>query len=97
MPQYGVRCINGHREEYFVHSYLDRNCEAQICARCGHTMGPIIECSNRMLYFEEGRGRTMWNLGPEPVVVHSHRELEKKMKERGLDFAGTRRGDKGCW
>lgn len=96
MPLYDFKCISGHVTEIFVYHVDNRGCDTVIC-HCGHSMGQVISPGNRMLYFEEGRGHLMWNLGPEPVMIHSHRELEKKMKERGLDFAGSKPGTKGSW
>lgn len=97
MPMYEFQCINEHRDVVFVKNYRDCHCETVLCSHCGETMGSVIGSSNRMLYFEEGRARVMNHLGPEPVTVRSHAELERKMKERGLDFAGNRRGTKGAW
>ena len=94
MPIYEYRCIQGHVQEEYE-GVKDKGCFTVICKKCLTTMGPIITGSNRMLYFEEGRGHWMMNLGPEPVLVHSHRELEKKMREKGLEFAGNRMGTKG--
>jgi len=96
MPLYEFRCLSNHTKEIYS-SVADKDCLTIICDKCGSTMGQIISGSSRMLYFEEGRGRVMMNLGPEPVTVHSHKELEKRMKEKGLEFAGSRRGTKGSW
>ena len=97
MPLYTYRCMNEHEEDVYVRNYQDKDCETPICRQCGNTMESIIAPSNRMLYFEQGKPRVMNNLGPEPVIVRSHSELEKKMKERGLEFAGNRPGTKGAW
>ena len=96
MPLFTFKCLNGHIKHLFCHSYKDKGCETALC-HCGHTMGPIIDLPNPLLWAEEGRARVIHNMGDKPVVVKSHAEHKRIMKERGLEFAGKRRGERGSW
>lgn len=97
MPIYEFACEEGHRAERFVPVFLERDSEPMICD-CGFTMGPVISRDTTpLLWAEEGRPRLIHHLGPQPVAVTSHADLRRKMQARGLEFAGSRRGQKGCW
>ena len=86
---YEYECLNGHRRERFEHHPDDKGCETIICDECGHTMGPVPSYGRGLLYFEEGRARTIWNLGPEPVTIRSHKEHLEAMKKAGVAQAGA--------
>lgn len=68
-----------------------------ICKECGHSMGEVISTPKPSLFFEEGRGRWINNLGRDPVFVRSPAEHKALMKKRGVEFAGVKRGEKGSW
>jgi len=86
----------GRTADNFVHDYRDKGCRTMICD-CGTTMGPVVSFPNTNLYFEQGRPRTIWNLGPEPVTVRSHREHKEAMKKAGVVEAGALKNQKGTW
>lgn len=60
-------------------------------------MAPIISYGQGLCYFEEGRARTIWNLGPEPVQVRSHEEHKRLMRQNKVDFANRGTGYPGQW
>ena len=86
MPLIALRCLNDHTAEQFVHVLEDLGCETRLC-RCGSTMAPVLSVGRGLTYFEEGKPRTIWNLGHEPVVVRSHEEHRRLMRERGVEWA----------
>lgn len=83
---YGYRCINGHEKDVFVHHPKDKGCEPTIC-HCNNTMGPVLSMGKGLLYFEEGRERIIYNLGPEPVRVRSSAQHKEAMKKAGVQPA----------
>lgn len=96
MPLFRVECENGHAVDVYEHHKDDFGCRTYLC-ECGATLAPTLSVGKGLTSIESGRPFVAWNLGPEPVTVHSHRELEKRMKEAGVAFAGERRGKKGWW
>ena len=97
MPLYAVQCESGHEQTIFEHHPDDFGTRTYLCDRCGGSMGPIISFGQGLTAIEEGRPFLAENLGPEPVLVRSHKELERRLKDAGLDFYGQRRGMKGWW
>lgn len=94
MPLYAVRCPECAREcETFAHVPEDRGCRTVLCA-CGSTMAPVLSVGRGLTYFEEGRARVIHNLGDQPVVVRSHGEHRRLMREAGVEWA-TERATKG--
>lgn len=96
MPIYPNKCINNHAEDRYA-SVSDRNIASPVCRVCGHTMGPVIQGTQALLYFEEGRGRWINHLTDKPLLVRSHAEHKKLMKKYGVELAGNRPGTKGAW
>lgn len=97
MPMYDFVCSAcGAQEECYLHVRDDLGAATPLCA-CGSSMGPIISVGRGLTWFEEGRARVLWNLGPEPVTVRSHGEHQRLMRERGLDWATKGRGRPGQW
>jgi hypothetical protein len=60
-------------------------------------MAPVITYGQGLLYFEEGRGRMIWNLGDQPVQVKSHEEHKRLMRINKVDFANRGTGYPGQW
>ena len=96
MPIFHVECEYGHAQVVYEHTRDDFGCRTYLCA-CGATMGPTVSYGQGLTAIESGRPFVAWNLGPEPVTVRSHRELETRMKAAGLAFYGAKRGEKGSW
>lgn len=95
MPYYEYECACGKRAERFRPIALRR--KRTKCA-CGKRMDLIISRSTPALFFEEGGGgRTIENLGPQPVQIRSPAEHRAVMKREGVREAGARIGHKGCW
>lgn len=98
MPTFEFHCVNGHARDTYEHHRDDLGCRTIVCEDCGELMAPVFSGFGRGLtYFEEGRGRVLWNLGPEPITVRSHEEHKRLMRERGLEWATEGRGRPGCW
>lgn len=106
MPVYEFACINGHTEDRFEHHPDDLGCETHICRKCSHTMEPVPSYGRGLLYFEEGRGRWIENLGHEPVYITSKQQHREAMKKAGVAEAPAildhtkfngRFSDKGRW
>ena len=97
MPLYAYACLADHTAEAFEHHRDDRGCRTMLCAVCGQSMGPILSVGRGLTWFEEGRARTLWNLGPDPVVVTGHEQHKRLMRERGLEWVPPKRGMPGCW
>ncbi len=90
------RCPDGHLTEKLVDSRWD---ETDFCEvpECGKVAKKQIGGKGRQLYYEEGRARVDWHLGPAPVVITSEQQHQRLMKKAGVTLAGTRRGMKGQW
>ena len=91
------RCAAGHEHDEFVRTVEDKGCQTHICRLCRETMAPVIAYGQGLCYFEEGRARTIWNLGPEPIQVRSHEEHKKLMRLNKVDFANRGVGYPGQW
>ena len=94
---YEYECRNGHRKERFEHHPDDRGCETIICEVCNESMGSVPSYGTSLLFFEEGRPRTIENLGHEPVTIRSPKEHKEAMKRAGVENAGSGIGRKGVW
>ena len=87
MPLYTFADLDGHTADAFEHSPLDLGARTILCGQCGATMAPVLSLGRGLTYFEEGRGRWIENLGPEPVYVTSHGQHRRLLRERKLDWA----------
>ena len=96
MPLYALQCEAGHGGEAFEHHADDLGSRTAICS-CGGSMAVVLSVGRGLTYFEEGRARVIHNLGHEPVVVRSHEEHKRRMREAGVDWATAGRGRKGQW
>ena len=99
MPIYEWRCPECSAEKEVYHSSPDI-VESEVCAECHALMGRLMPSSvGSALWAEEGRPRTIWNLGPEPVTVSSAKQHQDAMKKAGVVPAGAnwKRGEKGRW
>ena len=100
MPLYAFRCAEcGTEADRYVPLLADLGAETRLCETlgCSSTMAPIISMGRGLTYFEEGRPRTLWNLGHEPVTVRSHEEHKAAMKAAGVDWTTAGRGRPGQW
>jgi hypothetical protein len=98
MPLYTYRCEAGHEKDEYVRHPDDKGTSTTLCRRCGGaTMSSVITFGQGLCYFEEGRGRLIWNLGPEPILVKSHAEHKKLMRLNKVDFANRGTGYPGQW
>jgi hypothetical protein len=59
--------------------------ETRFCG-CGGVFAPTFSMGRGLTYFEEGRARVIWNLGPEPITVRSHEEHKAAMRKAGVDW-----------
>jgi len=97
MPLYALKCQEcGLIHEAYEHTAADFGCRTILCD-CGSTMGPTLSVGRGLTYFSEKAPRVIHNLGHEPVVIRSHEEHRRKMKEAGVEWAPPRRGMPGCW
>ena len=97
MPLFAVKCPEcGNGTNVFEHTRDDFGCRTVLCD-CGSTVAPVLSVGRGLTYFSEKRPRVIWNLGPEPVVIRSHAEHRRKMKEAGVEWAPPKRGMPGCW
>lgn len=94
---YTYRCEAGHEREEYVRQIDDKGCQTHLCRVCQSTMAPVITYGQGLVYFEEGRGRLIWNLGPEPVLVKSAGEHRRLMRINKVDFANRGTGYPGQW
>ena len=91
------RCLNDHEYDAFAHHRDDVGTRTMLCEVCGETMGPMLSTGTPLLYMEEGRGRWIENLGPQPIFVTSPAQHKRLMKEQQVELAGERRGVPGWW
>lgn len=82
------QCLNGHQKEVFEHVRANLGCETVIC-KCGHTMGPLPSFGKGLAWIEEGRPRTFWNIGPQPITVTSQKQYREAMAKHGVREAGS--------
>jgi len=103
---YEFTCIEGHGRDVFEHHRDDLGADTVICDVCGNSMGPLPSYGRGLLFFEEGRGRWIHNLGDKPVYITSTKQHEREMKRAGVALAGTiptntkfsgRASEKGRW
>ena len=97
MPLFDFRCHLGHISEAYIPNHNEAG-QTMFQCHCGHLMYYEPSCAGRgLLWAEEGRPRTIWNLGPEPVTVRSLAEHKAAMKKAGVVNAGAPKGGKGRW
>jgi len=97
MPLLSIQCADcGSQTSIFEHSRDDFGCRTILCD-CGSTMGPTLSVGRGLTYFSEKRPQVIHNLGHEPVVIRSHEEHKRKMKEAGVEWAVPKCGMPGCW
>jgi len=97
MPLLALRCVNAHSSEQYVHAPDDRGAETRVCA-CGETLAPVLSVGTGLTWAEEGRPRTIWNLGPKPITITSHAQHVAEMKKAGVEWATERQTQgRGGW
>lgn len=97
---FAMTCLNGHQTEVYEHHRDDFGCRTVICDICGHSLAPVLSVGRGLTWFEEARGRWIWNLAGEdgkPVYITSHEQHKRMMKERGVEWHPQKRGMPGCW
>ncbi len=87
MPIYEHRCLNDHSRDVFEHHPDNLGCDTIICETCGHSMAPVPSYGRGLLYFEEGKGRWIHNLGHDPVYITSRKQHIEAMKRAGVSEA----------
>lgn len=97
MPLYALTCSQGCTTEEFCHHPDDKGCRLHVCEPHGEVMAYTLSVGAGLTYFESGRPRTITNLGHEPVVVTSHEQHKRLMREAGVEWATKGRGMKGSW
>lgn len=97
MPFFTFRCPQGHDRDEFVRVADDKGCQTHLCRQCQQTMAPILTYGQGLCYFEEGRGRVIWNLGDQPVTVTSAEHHKRLMRINKVDFANRGTGYPGQW
>ena len=92
-------CLHGHEQDVFEHHRDDVGARTILCERCESSMGPVFARSLGvgLTAIEEGRPLVVENAQHDPITVHSWREYDKVLRDRGLAMAGQRRGVKGWW
>lgn len=86
MPLYDYRCTHGHVDERFFH--VPSQAEDTLpCRLCAAPATKLLSMGQGLVYFEEGRGRWIENLGHEPVYVTSHEQHKREMKKAGVAWA----------
>ena len=89
MPLLALRCLNEHRAEQYIHTPDDKGAETRLCA-CVESLAPVLSVGSGLTYFESGKPRVLWNLGPEPVTVTSHGQHRQLLRDRKLDWVTER-------
>ncbi len=102
MPLFDFICFEEHVSEHYVATYKEALEARFLCKDCPpfHTsyMRFLPSCGGRgLLWFEEGRERTIENLGHEPVRITSKKQHRDAMRKAGVAEAGNRRGTPGAW
>ena len=92
MPLYEFRCEAEHAEEHYVHTADDLGCRTYMCRECRKAdldvpLTPVPSFGRGLTYFESGRPRVIWNMGPEPVTVTSHEQHKRLMREHKVEWA----------
>lgn len=95
MPLYDYRCEQGH-EVLDKYVPLAKYADSQQCD-CGAPMTKLLSMGRGLLFFEEGRGRLIENLGDQPVYVTSHEQHRALMKQHKVQWATQGQGRPGCW
>lgn len=86
MPIIALRCpLCQATDEQYLHTWQHYGCEVRLCPACLSTMAPALSVGRGLTYFEEGRARTIQNLGG--VTITSHEQHKRVMKERGVEMA----------
>lgn len=96
MPLYAFSCINGHSRDFFFHN-PDARALGLVTCECGETMTNRLSVGRGLTFFEEGRGRWIYNMGHDPVYITSHEQHKAEMKKRKLEWTPPSRGNPGCW
>ncbi len=103
---FDFQCPKGHIEEHYLWPSENVPGVSFDCGACGEKATKIFSPGKGLLWFEEGRPRTICNLGPEPITITSHKQHREAMKKAGVTEAGAspsktrfsgRVSEKGKW
>ena len=86
MPLYDYKCPSGHFDagRYIGNARLS---DEQVCRECGlPTIKQFSVGAGRMLFFEEGRARSIRELDNGRPIT-SYQQHSRLMKEAGVDYA----------
>ena len=96
MPIFKTKCTECEQEkDTYLHHEMRREYLPQ--CHCGGVLSFLPSWGKALTYFEEGRGRWIYNMGDEPVYVTSHWQHKEEMKKAGVGEAPPRYGTKGAW
>jgi hypothetical protein len=87
MPLRSLQCLNGHTADQFLHRTADLGAATRLCPQCGHSLAPTLSVGRGLTYFEEGRPFVMEHGVPRPIVITSHAQHKRVMREHGLEPA----------
>lgn len=100
MPLYDLRCdsCGATVSDKFFHV---RPTVMPSCARCGTEMSQELSAAPMPLTktYAEDRGVVDLHIRRDgkPQLITSWGQRQRLMRENGLEEAGVRRGEKGCW
>lgn len=97
MPLYALQCPNSHTKDEYCHTAAQKGTRTHTCAQCGEEMSYTLSVGRGITFFEEGRARTIENMGHAPVTVTSYKAHADAMKRHGVRLLPPRYGEKGCW
>jgi hypothetical protein len=98
MPTFDWKCDEGHSGTMFLHNEFHRQHIPQ-CPRedCWCVVNFLPSFGMGLTYFEEGRGRWIHNMADQPIFITSPAQHKAECKKHGVEPAGARYGEKGCW
>ena len=96
MPLYALECTQGCAKEEFCHVAEERGIQTHICPH-GEVMTYTLSVGRGLTWFESGRPRIIENIADQPVVVTSHEQHKRLMREHKVEWATAGRGRKGSW
>lgn len=87
MPMLALQCTDGHTGEQFLHTIQDLGAQTRLCPECGHSLAPALSVGRGLTFFEEGRPFLMQHGVPTPILITSHAQHKRVMRQYGLEPA----------